>query len=185
MWLCSHFYISLPLCLKSESRRLVDHVVSGNGSGTFLFSFRISKMFIWDLWGNQNIRRVQVAFSWRSGVCCFDVSWMCCCSSCSWRVGMGQCSDCMTCSSCSNPCRSCRIPECQCCFPCCWSSQCFKKWKCSCVNNCCCCCSMPKCSCPSCPTCSCPRCTCNPKCPNLNICSCCHKSCCFPCYYCM
>ncbi|XP_057806634.1 guanine nucleotide-binding protein subunit gamma 3-like isoform X1 [Salvia miltiorrhiza] len=117
-------------------------------------------------------------WKWLCGACCFDVSWICCCG-CSWDLRMPRCSDCMTCNSCGNPCRNCRIPACQC-FPCC-SSKCFKKWKCS-LKWCCCC--MPKRS--SCPTCSCPRCTCYPKCPNLNICSCCQKSCCcFPCYYCM
>lgn len=122
----------------------------------------------------------QVAFSWRSGVCCFDVSWICCCG-CSCDLSMPRCCDCMTCNSCSNPCQNCGIPACQC-FPC-FSSKCFKKWKCSlkCRSSSCCC--MPKHSC--CPTCSCTRSTCYPKCPNLNLCSCCHKSCCFPCYYCM
>ncbi|KAH6807114.1 guanine nucleotide-binding protein subunit gamma [Perilla frutescens var. frutescens] len=34
-------------------------------------------------------------WKWLCGVCCFDISWNCCCS-CSWDLGMPRCSDCMT-----------------------------------------------------------------------------------------
>ncbi|XP_042031703.1 guanine nucleotide-binding protein subunit gamma 3-like [Salvia splendens] len=121
-------------------------------------------------------RRSWRLWKWFCGACCFDFSRIYCCD-CSCDLSMPRCCDCMTCNSCSNPCQSCGIPACRC-FPC-ISSKCFKKWKCS-LNGCCCC--LPKRLC--CPTCSCTRCTCYPKCPNLkNMCSCCNKSCCFPCYY--
>ncbi|PIN18746.1 hypothetical protein CDL12_08580 [Handroanthus impetiginosus] len=128
----------------------------------------------------KKIRRSCRFWKWLcGGVSCFNVSWICCCS-CTPHLKMPRCSCCYccdachACTSCSNPCANCRLPKCDC-FSC-YNSKCCNNSKCG--IKCCRCC-IPKC--PSCPTCSCTRCTCYPKCPNLNISSCCCKSCCCPC----
>ncbi|KAK6152016.1 hypothetical protein DH2020_014651 [Rehmannia glutinosa] len=139
--------------------------------------FLLSVSFVLES-STKKIRRSRRFWKWLCGVSCFKVSWICCCCSCPSRPKTPRCCDCCSiCNCCSDPCTNCRMPKCHC-FSC-WNSKCCKKTKCS-IN---CCCSIPKC--PSCPTCSCTSCTCYPKCLKFkNICSCCHKSCCYPCYFC-
>ncbi|XP_022843296.1 guanine nucleotide-binding protein subunit gamma 3-like isoform X1 [Olea europaea var. sylvestris] len=117
-------------------------------------------------------------WKWLRGTSCFNIPWICYCPKCP-RLHMPHCCDCNLCNL--DPCICCSMPKCHC-------SSCFNTRCCNmCDGSCRLCHCIPKC--PSCSIYFCfPRkCTCwYPKCPKVNICSPCDKSCCYcyPCYLC-
>ncbi|KAL7224916.1 hypothetical protein ACSBR1_026238 [Camellia fascicularis] len=144
---------------------------------------------------SQKTRRSCHFWKWLCGAPCFNFSWICC-FGCTPHLEMPHCCDCNLCNCCScvrccsiPKCACCSIPKCRCrcrcrcsipkCRCCSWPrSRCFDKISCSLCNIKCC---FPR-RCPSCPDCSCRwRCSC-PKCPKVNLCCCCTKNCCYPCF---
>ncbi|XP_042485774.1 guanine nucleotide-binding protein subunit gamma 3 [Macadamia integrifolia] len=112
---------------------------------------------------DRKIRRSHCLWKWLCGKSCFNLSWICCSSSCSLHLESPSCCACRP---------SIKLPRCH-------SLHCCHLKRISCSR----CCFLPNLSCPDC--CSCSRCTCScPKCTNLCYCPNCTKTWCNPCCLC-